>query len=273
MNCKEYQELISASLDGELSAEEQRDLDFHMSSCAECRAAFEVESSIKKLVKERISILQTPPAVVQRIMNGLNEGQHAAALSWRERFQEFLSRPLVRPAIAIAVTAVLLFALLNRAPDVDFLQRSVDNFKSVAGGSTAFQEASGEPAVLKALFAEQAAFPVLVPEMQGCTLLGGALDKHPGGVFAHVVYYHGMKAKKVYLCEVSWDKVLSEDGMTLNDDVRGKLESANYYSNVTPERTVILWRKGTTLCAAVSNMPEPDLVMCITSIDPAIMQK
>ena len=50
--CSEYQELISASLDGALTPEEQEKLDAHLSECPDCRTMWEQLSALEPELME-----------------------------------------------------------------------------------------------------------------------------------------------------------------------------------------------------------------------------
>ena len=51
-NCSEYRELISASLDGALTPEDQEKLDAHLSECPDCRAMWEQLSALEPELME-----------------------------------------------------------------------------------------------------------------------------------------------------------------------------------------------------------------------------
>lgn len=51
-NCEQYRDLISASLDGVLTPEEQQMLDSHLTGCPDCRAAWEQLSALEPMLME-----------------------------------------------------------------------------------------------------------------------------------------------------------------------------------------------------------------------------
>ena len=266
MECKNYQELITATIDGEISTEDKLVLDAHLKTCANCRAEFAAESSLKNLVKARIRMVPTPSPLLARISAGLTESEQMGGGSLMGRLRSWLNRPLVRPALAILVTALLVYIFTNRSKQVDILQESNLIFEQVLNGSFPLQEASGEPAILKSFFAGKTGFPVFIPEMMDCKLLGGVLNDHPGGALAHVLYDH--HAQKIYLYQTSWANVLKGDGATVTPDVREELLRASWCSRVSPQgHTIVLARKGETLVAAVSDLKRDDLLMCLNSVD------
>jgi hypothetical protein len=270
LECKDYQELITAAIDGEISKEDKLVLDAHLKTCATCRAEYAAESSLKNLVKARIRMVPTPSPVLARITAGLAESEQSAGDSLMDRLRSLLARPLVRPALAVLVAALLVYIFTNRSKPVDILEESNATFEQVLKGTFLLQEASSEPAILKSFFAGKTAFPVFIPEMMHCNLLGGVLNEHPGGAVAHVVY--DMQAIKIYLYQTGWANVLKGDGATVTPDVREELLRASWCSRVSPQgHTIVLARKGETLVVAVSDMKRDDLLMCLNSVDQAMI--
>ena len=71
MDCKRYEDLMSAALDGALSAEERQELDGHLAQCPACAALFDE-------LREQCSALREldcpfPDGLHDRIMDGLPE--------------------------------------------------------------------------------------------------------------------------------------------------------------------------------------------------------
>ena len=64
-NCEQYWDLISYSLDGALTEEEQRRLDRHLAQCPDCRALWEQLSGLDGALME----LEAPaPDFADRVM-------------------------------------------------------------------------------------------------------------------------------------------------------------------------------------------------------------
>lgn len=84
MNCKRYEELMSAALDGELSAQERQELDRHLAECPACAALFDE-------LREQCAALREldcsfPDGLHDQIMNSLPEQEKVPvrrAVHWR----------------------------------------------------------------------------------------------------------------------------------------------------------------------------------------------
>ncbi|NTV04977.1 MAG: zf-HC2 domain-containing protein [Chlorobiaceae bacterium] len=68
MNCKKAGVLISASVDGELSLNEEQEFLLHLSECEECRLEFEDAKKTKMIIKEKIIQFKAPQALIMSIM-------------------------------------------------------------------------------------------------------------------------------------------------------------------------------------------------------------
>jgi hypothetical protein len=272
VNCKDFQEIITGAVDGELSSYERQLLTAHLEGCPECRTELRAETALKSFVRSRMRFQPAPSEVVRHVMEIPLQDSTSRLGDFADRVRGFAVRPFVRPAFALALTAIAVFILTSNSGPKDVMQQSVANYESVVNNTFPLQLASAEPAIVRSFFEGKAGFPVIVPDMEDCTLLGGVLDKHPDGAFAHVVYDH--HKMKIYLYQVSWDDVVRGDDLTLSGDIRGELMKTNCSTRVTEAgQTIVLWKKGPTLCSAVSNMSAADLISCLTSGDPTIMNQ
>jgi hypothetical protein len=166
------------------------------------------------------------------------------------------------------VVAGIIF--LADSPPPDLLETSLSSFEAVAAESIPMQFASSGPAFLREFFDGRTDFPVVIPDMADCTLLGGILRENPAGAVAEVLYAH--YSQKIYLFETGLEGVLTGTTYAITDEVRDKLMADNTYARVTPEgRSVLLWRRGATLCTAVSDLSIEDLKYCLTSGDPGLL--
>ena len=132
-SCSEYQELISRLLDEDLSADEQAELERHVSGCAECRAMLDAFRSLSGALAED---LEEVPA-------GLHESIMADAR--REALRRRQAPKRVRRFLAMAACAALV--ILAAAANLPKLQHDAAMLaapKEAASGETAYLEAADE---------------------------------------------------------------------------------------------------------------------------------
>lgn len=79
MTCQEIPELLSASLDGELTADEQARLDAHLDTCPACRALYEELAGLHAADWEP----EVPPELTDRILNDLPAQRSGKVVYWK----------------------------------------------------------------------------------------------------------------------------------------------------------------------------------------------
>lgn len=68
MICNKAKVLMSAAIDGELTALEEDELSEHLSSCPQCREEFQEAKNTKIIVKERLVRVKAPKSLVESIV-------------------------------------------------------------------------------------------------------------------------------------------------------------------------------------------------------------
>ncbi len=126
-SCVEIRRYSSDYLDGECTAEILRSLRFHLKFCAACRQEFGrrelLQSDLQRLPPSRV-----PPELALRLRVRLSQHLHRNLLDRIVVRIENAFRPLLLPASAGVLTAVICFGLMlasgvppaSRVPDVPF---------------------------------------------------------------------------------------------------------------------------------------------------------
>ena len=99
MNCEQMNELLSAWLDGELSENEQRQMQAHLEQCAQCRALFEQLQALHTSFSD-LEELPAPEGFAQRVMECVEK-------ETKPKVVPLFKRPQVRSFAALAACAVL----------------------------------------------------------------------------------------------------------------------------------------------------------------------
>jgi mycothiol system anti-sigma-R factor len=279
VKCRKFQEQITASLDDALDPQEAQALEVHLAQCPECSSEYAVEKSARSLVRNRCKPLRTPPEVIQRISHALEV--EAAAERPRERFsrlRNLASSIYFRPAVAFAVACFAIILIVNNnsttrsnlvqasvLPDNDVIRQSLINFKAVSAGEIQPQIKSSEAGHVLSFFEGKTEFPVVVPPMLHCTLVGGVVNNYSGHNLAHVVYAHN-DSDIIYIYETCWAKVQAGWPLQVSAEVLQQLKETGWYvAEDSDGNSIALWTKGGTLCAAVSRLDRERLVACLTA--------
>lgn len=102
MNCERYLDLISARLDGELTAQEEAELSAHLQECPECRAIADDMNNLRSAFSA-LEEVDAPAELSQSVMSKIKAERGAA----RRRF--------VRRISGLAACFVLCFGVLRIA--------------------------------------------------------------------------------------------------------------------------------------------------------------
>lgn len=276
VTCRDFQDRITAAVDKFLATEEMNLFLDHANRCPVCRHDYEQELATKLVVKNRARIVPVPGSVrasILRIVNGEGKAPPTGVPGWWEQ----VSRAHIgRLALGIALVAIAFLLIVRVVPlqvpqqqlilssSDDVIQQSLTNFQALASGSIQPQVVSEQPDRVREFFAGKTDFPVLVPSMNRCTLVGGAMNDHKGATLAHVVYKHDNGI--VYMCQTCWTTVQAGEHLRLREEVRTSLQRTGWYTESMPDgNSIALWTNGSTLCAAVARMSTDDLRACLTS--------
>lgn len=109
MQCEVIEELISAALDGEATAEEQRQIDEHLATCAACRQAMTDLQAAQSLSRS-IGVTEAPFGFRQRVMQRI---ETQPSHSWAFWHWPRLAYGLAALSLLVGLT---LFWRLERQP-------------------------------------------------------------------------------------------------------------------------------------------------------------
>jgi hypothetical protein len=275
VNCREFQELISAAVDSYLSSEELELFLQHAQKCPPCQDEYDAEVLTKRVVQNRARMVKTPVAVAGVISETIQRETAARAAQKTGWWPELLRKPFAKPALALGGTALVVALLLIDTPDRsesfvraslpgnDVLLQSFANYLDVENGAIQPQVVSAEPDQVRSFFTGKTGFPVLVRTMRECTLVGAVLNEHDGAPLAHLVYKHADQL--IYVYQACWTTVKTGEQLRLPTPVQTSLVQTGLYTETRPDgRTVALWTEGETLCAAVARLDRDELLSCLS---------
>ncbi len=243
----------------------------HCRQCPHCRFEYESELSTKMVVTGKAKMVRTPDALMKRIALQLANEQEAPFPVTTRWWQPWFRRPHLKPALAFGVACIAVILALNShyapsAKSSDFIVQSLENYNSLMKGEIKPQHASSVPENLLGFFTGKTDFPVILPKMKDCRLVGGASNEYSGMMLAHVMYKHD--ADMICMSQTCWEKVVRGEKISLPQEVKDELLRTGWFSKSYADgSTVVLWTKGRTLCAAVANMSKEDLIACLTEVE------
>jgi anti-sigma factor RsiW len=272
VDCKTFQELITPAIDQRLGDDEQAAFQDHRSGCSPCRSEYDGMAATRAAVKAHVPRAESPEHLARHIVDRIRlEGLPSDRQGWPALF----ARPLFKPAIGFALAcAAVLILLKDSSSDSslsqaslasnDVVLQSLTNYRAVLAGQIRPLIMASEPARMESLFSDITDYSVHLPRMKDCKLIGGVQNEFAGMKLAHLVYQH--QSDIVYMYQTCLASVLKGDKLHLSQQAKNELTQTGWFTETEPDgRTVVLWTKGRTLCAAVSRMKKDDLVAVVTS--------
>lgn len=226
------------------------------------------------MIRRRIKTVKAPRSLARAITDQIANEQAGSYTAHESLWTRFWGQPLTKPTVAFAVTFLVVGLILNSSrtnhapPGTDVIVQSLANFHALAAGTIKPEEESDRPELLKAFFSGKTDFPVLIPSLAQCTLVGGVTNEYGGAHQAHVMYRRD--STMIYMYQVCWNTVKQGTVLTLPERVKTELAQTRWYVESQPGGdVVVLWAEGNTLCAAVAHMDKDQLLACLTSVPAA----
>jgi len=136
MNCDEAQEWITALIDNELSAAERVAIEEHLGTCSQCQQLCAQERRIKLDIHRTSALITAPLALRQAV-----EGSSGNAIPWeraKTQVKHFLTMPLVRPVLALALGLLILYPwLFPGSAKKDIALQTLSTYAEIAAGKRA----------------------------------------------------------------------------------------------------------------------------------------
>jgi hypothetical protein len=110
MDCAHIEQRLSEYLESTLSAEERAQVAKHLKSCPHCTALLEEMRSAVALCR-KYPVLEMEPDLVEKIL--LRTSGRPRTRSFRERFEQYLLRPLLTPRFAVGTGLATVFLILT----------------------------------------------------------------------------------------------------------------------------------------------------------------
>ncbi len=277
VECQQFQQLITGAVDQRLNRSEMEAFIDHAAKCSTCRYDYELESAAKTIVQTRLKMVRTPQALTESISRKIQQiDQDQATPEKKQAWTKIYALPVLKPMLVLALVFAAVFAFVlspigfGPAPAApagsDFLAQSLSNFHAVLAGVIQPQIISDSPQQVRDYLAGKTSFPVHVPALNKCTLVGGSANEYHGMKLAHVVYKHD--GQVIYMFQAPYDRVVAGDGLVISDEAKEQLANVGSFSDAAPGGdTAILWVLGNTLCVAVSRIDRKELSKCLASED------
>lgn len=261
MTCQEVRSYLEAYLDRELPIKETLDVDAHLTFCMQCQWICAKERELRALLRTRVPREPAPSALQARVRDGIRR------LDRRSRWRPVWLGLRWAPAPLALVAALLLALNMGNWPQaakpdparvlIDELVRKHVTYSRVEAPA---EVASSDRAQLAGWFRDRVSFDVPVPDFSpsGIRLLGGRLSDLGDRPVAYLFYEKGRQLVSLY--------AFPRRGLPLPETGWTELEGDRYLLTQYRGHEVVLWGRGETLFALVSQLSQEDLLDCALTV-------
>jgi len=197
-------EILSASLDGELEAGEEAAVRGHLGTCAACRSKAERLRALDEALRSLPLAAEGAAPALTGTLRGLGAARGGNGW-WTGAWRTGAWRTAVR-ATTGAVAAAILVAMMVMEPGTGSPTRALadeavtNHLRALSSGDgTGCQVASEDPDAISAWIADAMGREVNVPRLAGATLVGARRCSLLGEETAAIVYRAGDTAFSIYL--------------------------------------------------------------------------
>lgn len=258
MRCDQAQELITARLDNELSADEKSAIEAHLNSCERCRRAMAAESRLKERIKATQREIVAPVALRREIENEIASRRAAVAVQADGGFAAWFKLRGWRPTFAAALLVIGIATLLYlKAPQQDLGMVALETHRNLLSGKTAlvrYEDANRLREELARAVGNR--FAPIAFDLSAIKLypISGFVQKIGGRDVLVTVYQGGGQAITCFTFLGAESDAPKDSERFYDADMK-----VNFYSFSQNGINAVLHQEGHVICILVSKMAPADL--------------
>lgn len=259
MRCDQAQELITARLDNELSADEQSAIEAHLNSCERCRRAMAAESRLKERIKATQREIVAPVALRREIENEIASRRAAVAVQADGGFAAWFKLRGWRPTFAAALLVIGIATLLYlKAPQQDLGMVALETHRNLLSGKTTlvrYEDANRLREELARAVGNR--FAPIALDLSAMKLypISGFVQKIGGRDVLVTVYQGGGQAITCFTFLGAESDAPKDSERFYDADMK-----VNFYSFSQNGINAVLHQEGHVICILVSKMAPADLL-------------
>jgi hypothetical protein len=259
MRCDEAQELITASVDDQLSAEERSTLGNHLADCRDCRAQLERETALKRDLGRVSESITIPKALRNRIAATIRELDADPPMANRASSRSWFGLPSLRPAWAFALVLVIIAALAYPfRPGQDIASMALSTHEGILNGKETFVRVGDAGQLRKdlALAVNNRFAPVVLDLSMAKLRPVSGLVKKIGNRQVLVTVYEGDGPTITCYTFLGTEADAPKNAELFRDDeVR-----VNFYIFSKDQMSAVMHQEGEVICILVAKMAPAELL-------------
>ena len=269
MDCREAMQWLSDAVDKRLERNLDREIFEHLERCKNCRSEYEMERLTKEGVRRRLVSVKAPPPLVERVSESLVTVP--VERTFFSAVRAFSGSRTFRWSVAAGLAIILVLVgvnVLDRGAGSrgDVLANTEKNYDAMRMGNMVPKMVAYEAERVQEYFNDQATFRVMVPAIDQCAYISGLVSMNQDVQEAHILFKMD-DSTYLYCYQVDVDKAMADQTFTVPDEAVPMLDRNEWYIKSTGDRTMMLWKVGNTLCAAVSSMEKEEMRKLLAAND------
>jgi hypothetical protein len=271
VDCEGVQHYAGSAIDGILEKEVEHEFHVHLERCRPCRQEVGLEKLSKQLIQRYVSWVPTPRSIEILVLTSLRR-EYSAADGVNHTWWTGVARlRFLVPAITGGAVAAAFFLMANTPSDRsyrlsahtaqnDLIHQSFETLSLLKTGQIIPTIVSSVPESVKGFFQKSALnFRVQIPSVSGSEWYGGSASDNNGVKQAHVLYRIG--SEWLYVCETGAGDAISGTKLSLPPAAKVALTNSGWYTDpMHPMCNIVVWKKNTVVCVAVSTIGKKQLL-------------
>jgi len=238
MNCQDYREIISAHIDGTLSAEEEFEVRSHLDQCPRCKQFADWEIKATKALKQSLSLVSPRYELRQRIVRQLGETDRSGFHGWLQ-----IPRVWVPALSCLLISAVVYFAWPSRTQE-DIFTDTLIHYRQATQGLVKLAQEPGSTRTAGLLDLTPWGYQLLGEESQ-------QVRKQARRVFVH----RGREEDLLVAQELEGANLAHPRGSELFR------KSGKDFVSVSQDGVqLVAWQDNNVVCVLASNLPRDRVV-------------
>jgi anti-sigma factor RsiW len=258
MTHEEFEELVSAYVDSQVTPEEEKAIREHMEVCASCIHLYEEEKTIKEKLHRLSETVPIPPDLDEKLIRSLG----------KVKKERFISKPLLGVAAALVVVFILAFfmrASIFRTEPNSLLKEVLESYKDIFNGKLPIAYKTENTEDLKNKLDKTGVVPFTL-DVEDFSAMGfklrGGLVKDIAKRKSAILIYEGKRELVGYYLILSSESDFPREAKKMRD------KETDFYLLQRDSYNLVVWKEENKTCIMVSKLDEKQLLsLAIASVE------
>ncbi|GEM_PF-3400583 len=258
MTHEEFEELVSAYVDSEVTPEEEKAIREHMEVCDNCRGLYEEEKTIKERLHHLSETVPIPPDLDEKLIGSLG----------KIKKERFISNLILGVAAALVVLFILAFftrAYIFRTEPDSLLNGVLESYKDIFNGKLPIAYKTENAEDLKNQLDKTDDIPFTLDVEDFSTMgykLKGGLIKEIEKRRSAILVYEGEKQLVGYYLMISLESDFPKGAKKIEE------KRTDFYLIQSDGYNLVMWKEGNKTCVMVSKLNEKKLLsLAVASVE------